>query len=113
MKRYEILMLVVSVFLLAGVILCIRQLFSKINIEWDIRIKNRKWHVDVHELVKKYRKGICIAGVLISITVILFLTRERIGYYLGLYEKWESTLTIAHAGGEIDGYEYSNSRIGA
>lgn len=110
MRKYEIVLLAFKVFLLISSVFATRYLFTKITLEWNIRIKNRNLRINVYEVAKKYRGWIWIIGIVICMSVVLFWGMDYISRYIGGDEKWECPLTIAHAGGEIDGFEYSNCK---
>ncbi len=106
-NEYKIVFALI-VFLLVYVcgFLVIHSIFSRLIFEWTIRFYKWKYKLVSGEIIKKCSSWIFVSGLVLSLLCALSIIVDR-------YDdknQWNYPLTIAHAGGGIDGYIYSNCK---
>lgn len=78
----------------------------KLVMHWEIRIKEYKFSFGEFRFFRKYQNLLTMAVVTAAVGLLAVVSY---GYMTKNGEKtWSGTLTIAHAGGIIDEYAYSN-----
>lgn len=90
------------------VIALILYMFMQGKIRFVMRIRLHKVHKEINLgiTIKKYIKEIALIHAVIAVCVILMLNFADV---LRSYKEWKGDITIAHAGGDIDGNTYTNS----
>jgi len=105
-----ILYLIIFAILYISGFVVVYSLISKLTFKWDFQFYRWKWKIISNEVIEIHGGKICVVSFIIGLFCTCFFHMADMAEMFDDFEKWEAPLVIAHAGGEIDGYTYSNSK---
>lgn len=107
--RTVLLLLALLLVYICGFVI-VYAVFSKMIFKWEIRFLKKNWEFASYKMINRYGGRICVAALGLSLLCVLVFRMDALKAEFSNVEKWDFPLTVAHAGGEIEGYTYSNCR---
>lgn len=87
-------------------VVIILMLERKISMHWQVKVGKHVFELGELNSIRKYRRFICLVLAVCAMFIFILSVGNRIIQKHG--DIWGGSKTVAHAGGRIDEYDYSN-----